>query len=266
MTDLPVLHRSVPSWNGLRTAAIGCGSFDDVQAGTDFLRAACDTLRAQGFAAVVGPMDGNTWGRYRMAVWSDGSPAFAMEPGAGPHDRAAYEAAGFAVAEEHVSATAAVGSRGWGTAGADLTVSCWDGANPRALLADAHQAVMTAFRDTAFFTPIPQRAFLDAYLPLLGRADPRFILAARNGAGTPVGFTFAFPDPFRTGAIVLKTYAGLVPGAGRRMADRIHELAGEAGYSEVVHALIRRGIASEAQSRKFGSQVIRRYWLMGRRL
>ena len=266
MTDFPAIHRSAPPWNGLKTAAIGCVSFGDPDTGADFLRSACDTLRGEGFGAVVGPMDGNTWGRYRIAAWSDGSPAFTMEPGAGPHDLAAYGAAGFHVAERHFSATAAVGSRGWSDAGSGMAVSSWDGSRPEALLADAHAVAMAAFRDTDFFTPVPRAAFVAAYLPLLGRADPRFILAARDASGRPVGFTFAFPDPSRRGAVVLKTYAGLVPGAGRRMADRIHGLAAEAGHTEVVHALIRQGIASEAQSRKFGGRVFRRYQLMGRRL
>ena len=266
MTGFPTIHRAAPSWGGLKTAAVGCGSFDDPENGAGFLRAACDTLRAEGFGAVVGPMDGNTWGRYRIQSWSDGSPSFAMEPGADAGVLDAYAAAGFSVAEEHFSATAAVGSRGWGDAGSGIGVTPWDGTDPETLLSEAHAVAMAAFRDTDFFTPLPREAFVAAYLPLLGRADPRFILAARDAHGRPVGFTFAFPDPWRPGAVVLKTYAGLVPGAGRRMADRIHALAGEAGFGEVVHALIRRGIASEAQSRKFGGRPFRRYRLMGRRL
>lgn len=266
MTTMPIIHRDVPSWNGMRTAAIGCGAFTDMEAGADFLRAACNTLRGEGYQAVVGPMDGSTWGRYRIAVWSDGSPGFAMEPDTAPHDLAAYEAAGFGLAEEHISATATVGSRGWSSVCPEMRVESWDGSDPKPLMVEAHKVVMAAFQHTEFFTPVPEVAFLNAYLPLLARADPRFILVARDCCGKAVGFTFAFPDPFRRGAITLKTYAGLVPGAGRRMADRIHEMAGEAGYGEVVHALIRRGIASEAQSRKFGSRIFRRYWLMGRRL
>ena len=117
-----------------------------------------------------------------------------------------------------------------------------------------------------FFTPVPETIFLDRYGPLLAQADPRFILRAVDNNGTLCGLTLAFPDPMRQGAIVLKTYVGTVPGAGRAMADRIHALAGELGFSEVVHALMRAGIVSEAQSRKFGGTVFRRYALMGRLL
>jgi hypothetical protein len=211
-------------------------------------------------------MDGGTWGKYRLPVWTDGSPAFAMEPDAGAGDWAAYLAAGFQVAERHLSATAATGTRGWGGIVENVLIESWNGEDGGELLRSAHQLVMTGFSRTPFFTPIPQAAFIDAYRPLLARADPRFILRGRDAHGRTVGLTLAFPDPLRRGAVVLKTYVGSVPGVGRAMADRVHELAGQHGYAEVVHALMREGIVSEAQSRKFGGRVFRRYALMGRRL
>lgn len=264
--SLPEIHRAVPSWNGRKTAAIGCGAFDDVESGATFLKDACDSLRAEGVEAVVGPMDGSTWGAYRLPVWSDGSPGFYMEPSAGAHDQAAYEAAGFEVAELHVSATAAPGSRGYGNLVPGLTVESWNGQQPEKLLASAHALVMQGFARTPFFTPVPEEMFIGRYAPLLAHADPRLILRAVDDEGAVKGLTLAFPDPLRKGAVVLKTYVGAVPGAGRMMADRVHALAGELGFAEVIHALMRDGIASEAQSRKFGGTVFRRYALMGRLL
>jgi hypothetical protein len=261
---LPKIHRDVPSWNGRRTASIGCGMFADPEFGAAFLKEACDSLRGEGFEAVVGPMDGSTWGAYRLPVWSDGSPGFYMEPSAGPRDLAAYEAAGFEVAELHVSSTAAPGSRGYAGLVPDLSVDSWDGTEPEKLLASAHALVMAGFAKTPFFTPVPEEMFVARYAPLLAHADPRLILRATDETGAVKGLTLAFPDPLRKGAVVLKTYVGAVPGAGRVMADRVHELAGELGFREVIHALMREGIASEAQSRKFGGTVFRRYALMGR--
>lgn len=264
MTTMPLIYRAAPSWNGRRTAAIGTGSFADAESGAAFLDDACVRLREEGFEAVVGPMDGSTWGKYRLPVWSDGSPSFAMEPAAGPHDLDAYRQAGFDTAETHVSAAARPGSRGYAEAVRGVSVESWDGRDPERLLATAHALIMAGFRRTAFFTPLPLEAFRAAYEPLVGRADPRFILRAVDREGEVRGMTLAFPDPFRAGALVLKTYVGAVPGAGRAMADRIHALAGELGFTEVIHALMRVGIASEAQSRKFGGIVFRRYALMGR--
>ena len=261
---LPKVFHDVPSWNGLRTAAIGCGSFDDAESGRAFLEETCDALKQDGIEAVVGPMDGSTWGSYRLPVWSDDSPSFLMEPEAGPHDFKAYQEAGFEIAELHVSASAVPGSRGFGKAVPGLTVTSWDGRDGEALLASAHALVMAGFQATPFFTPVPEAIFVERYAAMLAQADPRFILKASDETGAVRGLTLAFPDPRRVGAVVLKTYVGSVPGAGRVMADRIHGLAEELGFREVVHALMRSGIASEAQSRKFGGNVFRRYALMGR--
>jgi len=262
--SLPKIHREVPSWDGRKTAAIGCGAFDDVKSGAAFLQESCQTLRDEGFEAVVGPMDGSTWGAYRLPVWTDGSPGFFMEPSAGPHDLGAYEAAGFGVAELHVSSTAAPGARGYANAVPGLSVDSWNGEAPEELLSSAYKLVMEGFARTPFFTPVPADMFIARYAPLLAHADPRLILQAVDEAGAVKGLTLCFPDPMRKGAVVLKTYVGAVPGAGRVMADRVHELAAELGFTEVIHALMRESIASEAQSRKFGGKVFRRYALMGR--
>lgn len=254
-----------PSWSGRRTAAIASSPFSDSSSGETILCEAEATARRAGYEAVVGPMAGDTWGPYRLLLWSDGSAPFAGEPKTGPYDLEAYLKAGFTIAETHSSAVAAPGSRGFAEMGPrDVSITAWDGRDPAALLRDAHGVVMTAFSKTAFFRPIPHEHFVAAYAPLLTHADPRFVLAARDKAGRAVGFTLAYPDPMRRGAIVLKTYAALVPGIGRRMADLIHTAAADAGFTEVVHALMRDGIASAAQSRKFSGRTIRRYALMGK--
>ncbi len=266
MSTEPKIYRDAPSWDRLRTAAIGCCRFSDTARGAKFLSDACEKLKSEGFEAVVGPMDGNTWAKYRLPIWSDGSSAFAMEPDAGPHDFDSYKLAGFDIAETHSSATAKPGSRGWADVAKGVSITAWQGTLPQQMLAAAYQLVSKGFADTPFYTPIPEAHFVAAYLPLLAKADPRFILQATADDGTNVGMTLAFPDPIRRGAIVLKTYVGTLPGVGRAMADRIHSLAEELGYTEVIHALMRDGIISQNQSRKFGGETFRKYTLMGRKL
>ncbi len=250
----------------MRTAAIGCFSFEDAASGAATLSSICKTLRDEGYEAVVGPMDGSTWGTYRLPIWSDGSPAFLMEPNGSIDDFEAYKRAGFEVAELHASASAKPGSRGFSNAVPDLRIESWNGQRSEDLLSSAHSLVMDGFRKTPFFTPVPEALFIQRYAPLLAKADPRFILRAIDDDGAVQGLTLAFPDPIRRGAVVLKTYVGAIPGAGRVMADRVHERAGDLGYREVVHALMRSGIASEAQSRKFDGVAFRHYALMGLRL
>ncbi|MEN9545092.1 MAG: hypothetical protein RLZZ598_1925 [Pseudomonadota bacterium] len=264
------LYCEAPSWGGRRTAAIGAATFADSESGAAALRTACAQLKAKGYETVIGPMAGSTWGRYRLPIASDGSPPFALEPTAGPHDLAAWQAAGFLLIEEHSSATAPPGVPATARTGAErgsdraaLTITSWNGVDAASLLTDAHGLVMDGFADTPFFTPLPAATFVAAYLPLVQRTDPRFIMRACDRSGRTVGLTLAFPDPMRTGAVVLKTCVGHIPGAGRAMAAQVHRLAGELGFREVIHALMRAGNVSLALSRKFGGHTFRRYALLG---
>jgi hypothetical protein len=263
MTGLSICE--APSWDGRRTAALAHPPFEAASRGALMLGDAEKEARQRGYQAMVGPMAAGTWGSYRLMMWSDDSPAFVGEPRTGPYDLEAYLRARFAVAETHFSAAAAPGPRGFETAGSpDVIVAAWDGRDPAALLAEAHGVVMRAFAKTAFFRPIPCDRFVAAYLPGLAQADPRFVFAARDPTGRSVGFALAYPDPIRKGAIVLKTYAALAPGIGRRMADIVHSRAAESGFTEVIHALMRDGVTSASQSRKVGGRPIRRYALMGK--
>jgi hypothetical protein len=263
MTDISISE--APSWDGRRTAALTHPPLESAFSAESMLRDAEREARQRGYEAIVGPMAADTWGCYRLILWSDGSPTFVGEPSTGPYDLEAYLRAGFVIAETHFSAAAAPGPRGFATAGSpDVTVVTWDGRDPAALLAEAYGVVMTAFAKAPFFRPIPRDQFVAAYMPGLAHADPRFVLAARDATGRSVGFTLAYPDSVRKGSIVLKTYAALAPGIGRRMADIVHRRAAELGFTQVIHALVRDGIASASQSRKFGGRPIRRYALMAK--
>ena len=62
------IFRDAPSWDGLRCAAIGGIAFDTVDAGAALLQKTMQTLRVEGFGGLLGPMDGDTWHRYRVVT------------------------------------------------------------------------------------------------------------------------------------------------------------------------------------------------------
>src|SRR5262245_39955865 len=49
-------------------------------AGEAILAAACERLRGQGCTQAIGPMDGNTWERYRLVTERGDEPPFFLEP------------------------------------------------------------------------------------------------------------------------------------------------------------------------------------------
>jgi len=264
------LYRAAPTWQGLRTAAIGDFRCESAETGAAFLRSLAEELAAEGYEALIGPMNGDTWHSYRLVTETDGSPPFLLEPVTKPHDRAAFEAAGFAPVGRYFSARAAAadaaGPRPAPVPG--LRLEPWDGADAEAHFAAVHALSLETFAGNAFYTPISREAFLAMYMPLVPMIRPDLVFLARH-EGRLAGFLFGIPD-YQQGpkpaAAILKTYASRVPGAGRALAHAFHEAAFSAGFETVIHALIHETNVSADRSRRHAGQVFRRYALMGRRL
>jgi hypothetical protein len=262
--------RDAPSWDGARTAAIGAFACAGASKGAALLSQIAAMLAAEGFEAVIGPMDGDTWHRYRVVVDSDGSPAYALEPMSGPHDHAAFAGAGFAPISEYVSARGELGSA-IAAEPVDLpgvVVSAWDGRNAEQLIEPLFQLSSAEFSRNRFFKPIARATFLDLYRPIMPLIDPAYVLFAQSAGGF-VGFLFGLPDRLEGAAprtVILKTYASRLRGVGHLLADTFHRKALAAGFTHVVHALMHVDNVSRQRSARYEARIFRRYALMGRRL
>ena len=266
-----LLYRDAPSWDGLRTAAIGGFACADEASGRRALDKARTALKGEGFEALIGPMDGDTWHRYRLVSESDGSPPFAMEPTSGPHDKAAFLAAGFAPISEYVSSRAklADAARGEAPAMAGVSISAWDGQGAEALVGRMFEMSLAGFANNRFFKPIAREAFLKLYEPVMPLVDPRFVLFAHAPDGRLAGFLFGLPDRLEGAApktVILKTYASAMRGVGHGLADTFHRRAIELGYVDVIHALMHVDNVSRERSGRHGATIFRRYGLMGAKL
>jgi hypothetical protein len=227
-------------------------------------------MRADGFGALLGPMDGDTWHTYRLVSESDGSAPFLMEPTSGPHDLQAFTAAGFAPVSRYVSARALLSNTI--TEGPvempGVTVANWDGKDAEGLIQKLFAMSGAAFQKNRFFKPIGLESFLDLYRPIMPFVDPEHVFFARQGEAL-VGFLFGMPDraaPDGKPAAILKTYASALRGVGHLLADTYHRRAIEMGFTHVIHALMHEDNASRASSEKHKATVFRRYALMALKL
>jgi hypothetical protein len=264
------LFRDAPSWDGLRTATIGEIAFADAGAGQRLLEQAADTLRSEGFEGLIGPMDGDSWHKYRLVSESDGSPAFMLEPQSGRHDQAVFEGAGFEPISHYVSSRArlidTIGPEPFQLPG--ITVTSWDGEGAERLITQLFELSGAAFAGNHFYKPITLESFLELYRPVLPLLDPRHVLFAHGPDHRLVGFLFGMPDRLATDgkpAAILKTYASGLRGVGRLLADSYHRRAFDLGFTEVIHALMHEDNVSRERSALHKAEVFRRYALMGRR-
>jgi hypothetical protein len=263
-----MLYRDAPGWDRRRCAAIGGIAFESAEAGSALLLQLSRQLKSEGFEGLLGPMDGDTWHRYRVVTATNGSAPFVMEPQSAAPDHAAFVAAGFSEVSSYVSARAKLVDT---IAGAPvdmpgITVSAWDGEGAERLIGQLFGMSGSAFSGNHFFKPIGLEAFLELYRPVLPMLDPRHMLFARGSGGELVGFLFGMPDHLaRNGkpAAILKTYASGLRGVGHLLADTYHRRAIELGHDEVIHALMHEDNVSRERSARHKAEIFRRYALMG---
>lgn len=265
------IYHDAPGWDGMTCAAIGQISFDTAQDGYALLGAAGRKLKAQGYDAILGPMDGDTWHNYRAIVECHGAPPFPMEPVSGPHVVSAFADAGFKPVAHYVSKRGrlidVVGGKPAFVEGVE--VAPWDGTQAEIVLEQLFVLASETFRGNPFFKQITQAKFLNLYRPLLKTLDPRHLLCARTSGGSLIGFMFGLPfnppGPSEP-AVVLKTYASSRPGIGRLLVDSYHRRAHDMGFTEMIHALMHEDNKSRHRSRHYKTHVFRRYALMGKKL
>lgn len=269
----------------------------DGEAGTALLARARETLAERGAARVLGPMNGSTWKRYRLALPPEpGDPAptpFLSEPVNPPEYPAHFLAAGYTVAAEYESRAAhrpAGESYGpvTGARGADgIRTGPLDPARFDDTLREIYELSLRAFAENLYYTPIAFAEFAAAYLKIRPLLDPELVRLARGADGRLLAFVFAFPDPFdrvpdlpfataedagdepepRGLRVVLKTLAtdpearGL--GLGGRLSEEVHHVAFERRAPSVIHALMQVDNSSTHISGRLHGEPFRRYALFG---
>jgi GNAT superfamily N-acetyltransferase len=264
------------------TGLIGHYESVDPQSGTYLLRTAVQRLREQGADRILGPMNGSTWGRYRLALPpgprdGDPEPPFLSEPWNPADYPLDFQAAGFRIGATYESAIvedlAAADPRRDELAERVRA----RGATVRALDLDRFDNEMraifelsrTAFAENLFYSPIEFDEFRARYLPLRPLLDPEMVRLAEDADGRLLGFVFAFPDLLsasngRPTRVVLKTLASAPEarglGLGTFLTDEVRRVADEKGYRSVIHALMQADNESVRISRH-SARVFRRYAL-----
>ena len=279
----PVARLSYVVREGLRgapgpSALIGHYAATDRDAGIQLLESVMSRAVHENMKRILGPINGSTWARYRLAM----TPAPEAPPFLGePVNPAAYvdhfTAAGLAPVAHYVSTvgplTAAepgrAGERAARMAEKRLVISPIRMTEFDAELRVLHAFSQRAFADNPYFTPIGSDAFVALYSPMERILDPSLVLLARAPDGTLAGYILAYPDPIGPGRLIIKTLA-VDPawrgfGLGTHLTNLVRRTAHERGHRQVIHALMHLANESTRISTD-GMQLFRRYALFGREL
>lgn len=293
----PELH-GAPGPSGL----VGWYEALEGDAGAALLGQAREVLAERGAARVLGPMNGSTWKRYRLALPPEpGEPAptpFLTEPVNPPGYPSHFLAAGFTVAAVYESRAAlrpadAPAAAAGQPAAPDaplpegVRIRPLDPKNFDGALREIFDLSAAAFADNLYYTPIGFTEFAAAYQRIRPLLDPELVRLARGADGKLLAFVFAFPDPFdrvpdvpevgpapsggapepRGLRVVLKTLATAPEargmGLGGRLSEDVHRIAFARRAPSVVHALMQVDNSSTRISDRLRGEPFRRYALYG---
>lgn len=271
-----------PPLPGHRVGAVGHYFADSAAAGGALLKRALERLRSERCTLAVGPMDGNTWRRYRLVTTRGSEPHFFLEPNNPDDWPLHFEGAGFLPIAHYYSALVPdlreedervprVEKR-LTESGVLIRPLCMD-AFEEELLA-VHQLSLSSFRRNFLYTDLSAGDFVAQYLPVRPMLVPELVLLAEL-EGRVVGFVFAVPDLAQTqrgekvDTVILKTVAvepgRHVAGLGAVLVARIHREALRLGFRRVIHALMHENNPSLNLSAR-QADPMRRYTLFARPL
>lgn len=247
-----VWWEGVPELDGARVGVIGGFEALDGEVAGLVLGVALGLLRGIGVGTVIGPMNGNTWRRYRFVVESDGSGAFLMEPGNPVEYVRWWEEVGFERLASYSSSvvrledSVGVGERlerrlkERGVVFRGMDVGRFE-EELRAI----HELTLVSFAENFLYAPLDFEGFRADYERVRDRVDGDFVrLAVRHGR--LVGFVFAMADLAAAARgekvrLIVKTLAvdpgAGVAGLGSLLVEQVHAAARAKGFDEAIHAL-----------------------------
>jgi len=242
---------------------------DDPSPVQSLLREAASWLRTQGAQQVIGPMDGDTWHRYRVNAGPFDDPLFLLEP-ANPRYYAELWSP-FEIIERYSSKRVddiaplieklapmqeRATQRGY-------RIRPFDAARIREELTLVWKLSLEIFRGNRFYFDIPLEEFLSLYAGIERILVPELVLFAETADGESVGFLFAYPDS-ASGVVDYKTI-GVVPAhrrgyVGWAMLHRAYEHALAMGRPVANHCLMHESNASQSMDAGHGV-TFREYYL-----
>ena len=274
--------QAVPNYKQERLGVIGHFYSENEQATHQLLKEACQELKRNGCTLAVGPMDGNTWRRYRFVSERGTEPAFFLEPDNLDHWPLEFQSAGFEELANYTSALstdlttedARIGEVREKLAKQGIRLREIDMSKFELELEKIYALSLSSFVDNFLYTPIAKTEFLQMYAKVKPYVNPQLTLLAERSEQL-IGYVFALPDLLQaqqgqaTDAFIVKTvavspdYQGL--GIGGLLVAEVQKKAYDLGFRRVIHALMYEANKSQNISGHY-AQIMRRYSLYSKAL
>ncbi len=274
--------KNTPAYENYALGLIGNYSASEAEAGTELLQQACELLVSHGCTMAMGPMDGNTWNRYRLITERGAHPTFFLEPDNADNWPQHFLANGFSTLAEYFSTLTdnlkvrdprmEIVAEKMKTLG--VKIRPIQPENFLLELSRIYEVSLVAFQNNFLYTPIEKPDFIAQYEQIKKFVKPELLLIAEH-EDRAVGFLFALPDVTQAqrgqavDTFIVKTVAVLPEpdfvGLGSLLVASSHEIGASLGFTKAIHALMHEANKSRSISNHY-SQQLRRYALFGKAL
>ena len=264
--------KNTPKVEGKIVGAIGEFEASNLEIGLELLKNCEAILKEKGCNLIVGPMNQNTWHKYRALTYTTDEPKFILENVNPIEDTEIFEKAGFNQEYIYTSTKGKIEDYekpkfesfiAEKIKKQNITIRSFNKQNYIEDLKKIYSVALPSFYKNPFYTPISEEDFLKQYEPYISMFDEDLILIAEKDS-IPVGFIFALPN-YDKKTLVLKTVAVLKEyqkyALGNYIFFKLHKIALEKGYENWIFAFMYNANPSQKSAKRQSTKLIRKYGL-----
>lgn len=265
--------------NGILAGCIGNVDFKNKEEGLAILAKCEEIFKEAGFKKIVGPMNGNTWKKYRVLKHSEDVPTFALENVNPVTDNEIFLNAGFKEEYEYTSTLGKV-SDAYDSEVLDMiedqimdegiVIRNFSKVKAMEELEKIYNVSRESFSRNPYYTDIDKDNFIAQYTPYIDMVDESFIMIAEKDS-KEIAFVFCIPNlvELQRGellhTLILKTIAVLPEyedlGIGNVMLRKIAKAAKEKRLEDWIFAFMFKENTSQKMAARNNSHTIREYVL-----
>lgn len=266
-----------PEVDGKRIGTIGDLEVNNTNLGIELLNKCEEILKEKGCKLIVGPMNGNTWKKYRTLTYTTDEPKFVLENVNPIEHNEIFIKSNFEKMYTYTSTKGKIDDYikskyedklETKAKEQNIVIRPFNKANYIEDLKKIYKVARTSFYKNPFYTPISEEEFLAQYIPYISIFDEDLILIGEK-EGNPVGFIFALPN-YDKETIVVKTGAVLTEyqkiALGNTLLSELHDKAKEKGYVNWIFAFMYQNNTSQKSAKRHNTRLIREYALYAKNI
>ncbi len=265
-----------PKWRG----EIGMISFFEAINDINSVKFLFDEIKQyalqKGYNYLIGPINGSTWKKYRVTLPSN-NPPFLLDNYNKPYYAELFEKYGFETIANYTSSICKNLNRDYSRLDKfekifeqkGVKIRKFDSNNFERDIRKIYDVSIKSFVNNFLYTPIEFEEFYKMYEPVKNFLNPEWVLIAENEKDEPVAFIFGFDNLYNRSekSLIIKTLAQIPEykyrGIGSYLTEFIHKKAYNAGYNNIIHALMHE---SNVSANILAGELYHQYKLYGVKL